>query len=257
MSFETGLLTNIKSILDKDWSKIPLSNSRRMAAPFPAPPLGLIFNQLEANLSTTKDIFRSPENWRFTVETYFNEKTTSTEKRLEKLFARHLEETKTWANQVPTCSGFSDGRDGKRSIDLVQDLGEGRFKFYELKTVSNSPTYATVEVLLYGLIYLLARKRCAILAKTPTRLLEAKEVQLIVLAPEGEFYSGYPEGSLSELEHVVNTAIGEFAINREPGLRMTFSFEVLGPGFQAQQMNYSSAEIELMASGIKRLFAPR
>lgn len=253
MSFDTGLQKNIRSLLKDHWCEIPINASRRLRPPFPAPPLHLLFAQLSENLSKSRDILRSEENWRFTPQYHLSEINKSSEKIIEKSFVQWLGETKAWANQVPTCSGYSDGDDGKRSLDLVQNLGAGRFKFIELKTVSNTPTYAAIEILLYGLTYLLARKHIVPRLTVVPSLLQAKEVKLVVLAPDGEFYAGYLEGALREFERTLDLALRDFALE-ECGVVMSFAFEILGPGFVETKLSYTSDEVRRMADGIAPLF---
>lgn len=256
LPFNSGLQAGIHEIMVKHW-QIPLT-SRRAARvdfhpPFNKPPLARLIDQLEKNYSRGRGVHHSKENWRFTENLHLDTANKSSEKILEKEIARHMRDTEIWANQVPTCSGYSKGRDGKRALDLVKDLGSRCFKFIELKTISNTPVFAAAEVVLYGLTYLLARSHGASWEGDRSKILQAKEVHLVVLAPEA-FYAHYTISSLQQFERMLDAALADFAKTKILGLRMSFGFEILGQGFDRNASNYSPDAIMTMVAGIRRLF---
>ena len=255
MPFDSGLQKGIRAILAEEWPQIPIGNRQPIQMPIGEPPLGSLIAQLEANLRRS-NAFRSKQNWRFTTNEKVSQDNDSSEKVVEKAFARSLKQTDKWANQVPVCSGYSDGIDNKRAIDLVHDRDQGRFKFIELKTEHDSQTVAnaTVEILLYGLTYILARKRLDKPSESARRLLTASKIDLVVLAPAGSFYTKEIADVLRALECKVDTAVREFSRMQNLGFSMSFSFEVLGEGFDKKKMVYSDCEVDVMAKGIKPLF---
>lgn len=64
-----------------------------------------------------------------------------------------------WWNQMPIASGLvHSDKDRRRAVDLVHCHGGGVYDFVELKVDSNTPLFALMEILLYGLVYLVLRK---------------------------------------------------------------------------------------------------
>ena len=124
-----------------------------------------------------------------------------------------------WANQVPVASGLIAGAaDGRRAIDLVHKRGERHFELIELKTASDTPLYAAVEVIGYGCIWLLAR---AYPPSLRVQYLEADHVDLSVLAPMN-YYMRY---DLTELEAALDRGCG--ALGQAQDVTMTFAFRAL------------------------------
>ena len=249
-----GIIKGVDAILNTDWPEALAPGGH---GPFRRPPLEALVRCIEANLDPSRGIGYSGENWRFEPQTNISSVNTSSEVILERAFAVHLADTGRWANQVPTASGCSTGRDGKRSIDLVQDLENGRLKFVELKTGSNDACYAAVEILLYGLIYLVTRRHYARpgipLPSRSERLLSAKSVCLVVLAPE-HYYAHGTQSAFRELESAIDSSLRDFSTNLGLGVTLSFRFEILGPGFDKAKGSYERAEIEAMAIGIRPLF---
>src|SRR6266849_2360299 len=94
----------------------------------------------------------------------FSEHNTSAEVTLERALIRALSKAdrKDWSNQVPLISGIAGPHAFKKcAVDLVHRRGESSFEFVELKVNSDTPVHAAVEVLVYGLLWLLSRRdRC-------------------------------------------------------------------------------------------------
>lgn len=123
--------------------------------------------------------FRSKANWRFEKKKHLNPINPSDEKKLEKAFIKACDE-KTWANQVPVCSGIPLPYD---KVDWVRKLGQNHFEFIELKVESNHPHYAAIEIIIYGLLYRVWVMKNGF----STVAIKAKKIDLKVLAPES-FY---------------------------------------------------------------------
>lgn len=144
---------------------------------------------------------------------------TSPEVTLERAFIRACEDASRgdWSNQVPIISGVIGPRAYKRkAIDLVRCLPEGSFEFVELKIASDTPTYATIEILLYGLLWLLSRECRTQLGYPPNPILDTPALQLSTLAPAA-FYTGLlPFGFADAVD------LGISALGRQHGVTMGF-----------------------------------
>lgn len=82
-----------------------------------------------------------------------------------------------------------DHANTKERVDLVRRLPDGGFEFVELKIASDTPLYATIEVLTYGLLWLLSRRSRAQLGYASNPILDTPTLQLSTLAPM-QFYVG-------------------------------------------------------------------
>ena len=124
-----------------------------------------------------------------------------------------------WSNQVPLISGIAGPHAFKKcAVDLVYRKGEGSFEFIELKVNSNTPVYAAVEVLVYGLLWLLSRRDRKHLGYAEGPILAARELMLSVLAPRS-YYSRY---SVEPLARAVNE--GLVVLGKHHGVTMGFCF---------------------------------
>lgn len=122
-----------------------------------------------------------------------------------------------WSNQVPVISGIAGARAYKRqAIDLVHRLSDGSFAFVELKIAANTPLYATIEVLLYGLFWLLSRQCKTLLGYSANPILDTPKLQLGILAPT-TFYAGLTS---SEFASAINR--GVCALGVRNGVGMSF-----------------------------------
>ena len=209
-----------------------------------SPPNGLngfelverIFRRIEANWdnSPRRGKLPSRENWRH--ERSIEEEGQRLEVRLERAIAKLGR--KRWANQVPTSSGLMGAHlDKTRNIDLVYDCGNGRYKFVELKVNSNTPLFAAMEILGYGLIYLFSR-----LYRNPSDkiMLDAKSIHLKVLAPYKYYYyiTKTPvrhdeKYQLAWLEDLINDGLGTFLDGF--GVSMDFRFETFPSDFSCRR----------------------
>ena len=167
----------------------------------------------------------SAENWRwFDPKPNFDNANPSLEVVLERKLIKaclnfHRED---WSNQVPVASGLTGPRSYKRkAIDLVHRRGPTAFDFVELKVGSDNPLYAAMEILQYGVVWLLSRRDRARLVYLGKAIIEANDVRLVVLAPE-PFFEGRAVGKLGTLLNRGLAALGQkFAVT------MGFCFQAL------------------------------
>ncbi|HEV2079948.1 MAG TPA: hypothetical protein VGR19_08665, partial [Allosphingosinicella sp.] len=102
----------------------------------------------------------SQQNWRWwEPQTFIGAGNRSPEVVLERAIVNTCVAAgrRDWSNQVPVASGVvrSSG-EGRRAIDLVQQLGEGHFAFIELKVASDTPLFAAFEIIGYVGVWLLS-----------------------------------------------------------------------------------------------------
>lgn len=163
---------------------------------------------------------RGRHNWRLDPQTKLSDHNPSPEKTFEKFIAINCP---GWTNMVPTASGLlPDVEERGRRIDLVHELEPGAYEFIELKIDSDTPLYATIEILGYGLLYVHARiHRVALGYPADSKpLLNAGHIGLRVLAPQA-FYAPF---SLQQLEAAVS--IGVATLAEEMGIGCTFDFRL-------------------------------
>ncbi len=127
----------------------------------------------------------SQENWRLKPISTISRGNKSPEVLLERAIAclsiqGHLT---GWYNQIPVASGLIDDIANKRTaIDLLQ-LSDTSAEFIELKLASNTPLFAAIEILLYGLAYLYSYIHQSELGYDKKVLMRLKRITLSVLAP--------------------------------------------------------------------------
>lgn len=190
--------------------------------------IAAIYDRIEKNLMRRPKRKPSKENWKFrstsdqgTVNT--GEKNTSDEVTLERAI---IEKWPTeWTYQMPVASGlFSSTSDKRRSVDLVyiKEKDNRSFDFVELKIASDSPLYAAMEILGYGLVYYASRQDTAKNLKYDSKdlaVLGARKISLCVLAPEA-FYGTY---NLKWLQKAINDGL-ERLVDID-SFKMDFRFE--------------------------------
>jgi hypothetical protein len=191
----------------------------------------------------------SDQNWRFTQETNIASQNLSTEKRLEKAIVQLAERgDKRWANQVPAASGLINKAANKASrIDLVYYCKEGEYNFIELKTNNgtNTPIYAAVEVVYYGLLYLLHRSCQCYMQRFRNddrkKLLTANKIHLKVLAPKSYYQHHHQQKTdlkkLKEYEKCLSKAVSSIAKTKK--IKMDFSFEEFKYDTNIQKLAHS------------------
>ena len=169
----------------------------------------------------------SSKNWRFTLEKHLSPNATQAEKVLEKRFAR-IASAKEWANQVPACSR-SGYNTRKMSIDLVHRMTPDTYEFIELKVPSktNHVYYAAIEVLIYGIFYLLRRP-----SEGDMDRISGSQIQLKVLAPTEYYISGNSASMKTRLmENFIAQDLAKFAQELDAGheekIGLSFAYEEL------------------------------
>lgn len=189
--------------------------------------IAAIYDRIEKNLMRRPKRSPSPENWKLrstcnqgTVKTGKNN--TSDEVTLERAIVQRW--PNKWTYQMPVASGlFGSISDKRRAVDLVHRKGNGQFDFVELKIQSDTPLYAAMEILGYGLVYLASRQDAAKnleYASKDLPVLRASEITLCVLAPE-DYYKEY---NLKWLQEALNDGLKGFD---NGDLKMRFRFEKL------------------------------
>ena len=174
---------------------------------------------------TMRGTNNSQELWKWRTVPAIAKRNSSKEKVLEKAVASVLPPAE-WANQVVTASGLSrNSGDGRRNIDLVQRIGQGRFRFIELKIGSNNPVYAAVELLEYALLYWWLRQHPEFQkeGREDPELLSAKFIAMEVLAPR-KYYEGFDLGLLRNFAATLTKSYNAMTASE---LKVEFRFGVL------------------------------
>lgn len=186
-----------------------------------------MYQHIKANLDK-RPVNRtpSPENWK--LRSTKNQdmrrpgaKNKSAEVKLERAIVE--EWPNSWNYQMPIASGlFEEHSDKRRAVDLVFDHKADHFDLVELKIKSDTPLYAAMEILGYGLVYLASRTDHSGNLKYKTAdlpVLQAKKITLCVLAPAK--YYDY-KGSLLWLQVAINDGLKHLPTL---DLKMDFRFE--------------------------------
>ncbi|MBN71462.1 MAG: hypothetical protein CME32_19535 [Gimesia sp.] len=179
-------------------------------------------------------------NWEWEKSLHLASHSTSQEKTLEKLVAFLLDEN--WMNQMSVCNGLhSNAGANACRVDLVH-RNDTSYDLIELKYSnkahggSDQPLYAAMEILRYGLVYLLFRKLQPLNRKmTASRyhIMKATQIRLVVLAPSSWYI--YKKNGTSQtfnfkwLEKSLTSGLIQ-AIQDIPTMKsIEFAFEVMTP----------------------------
>lgn len=155
--------------------------------------LDALVKQIKKNLNDRSSKGNSTENWRESIQTNLDPSNKSKEIKLERKIAQKLEsefgDKSPWWNQMPIASGLvSSTADRRRAIDLVHrhEPDGKQYDFVELKIDSDTPLFALMEILRYGLVYLALREKRDWLPEISREKLvfDAEHIGLIVLAPQ-------------------------------------------------------------------------
>lgn len=178
-----------------------------------------IYYQIGTNWDTSKYHDGSEENWRLEKQKGIgannNRPEVSLERAIVNIPAEIWPDAANWFNQVPVASGLVDPHEGGRRIDLVHNCGDKAYEFIELKVDSNTPLYAAMEILKYGVLYIFCRQddrvKCVDQKGEPIidregKLMQAKKIHLRVLAP-AKYYEKY---DLSWLEKSIKSGLAIF-----------------------------------------------
>ena len=164
----------------------------------------------------------SKENWRLVPLPEISKNNTSAEVTLER--AMVALSPADWANQVPTSSGLcGSAQDKRRAIDLVYKNGFKEYTFFELKIASDTPLFAAMEILIYGILYMFTRQHIEELGYDNGEkvLLGAQTIHLRTLAPR-KYYGGV---DLTWLDKAINVGFTKYLSEQtEMSLKMDFGF---------------------------------
>ena len=168
----------------------------------------------------------SKENWRWKRHLELSDANKSPELRLERAIVTACGEN--WSNQMPTASGLvGHAIDKRAAVDLVCRESATSYSLMELKVDSNTPLFAAIEILMYGLLLVWSKEHVEELdynvQKQP--VLGATTVMLGTLAP-ARYYSNY---NLKNLGNALSNGLLEFGENF--GLSLNFEFSKFGPAY--------------------------
>lgn len=172
----------------------------------------------------------STANWRwYEPQLGIASHNTSAEVTLERALVQACRklDLQDWSNQVPIVSGMAGPYAyRRRAIDLVHQREPKAFDLAELKIKSDTPLFATVEILVYGLMWFLSRRDRAKLGYLDRDLLESKDVRLCVLAPLA-FYRGLDHHWLAEK---IDTGLA--AVGRGQNIKFGFVIQAFPENFK-------------------------
>ena len=155
--------------------------------------IAAILGRMEANCPAPSSASRSL--WQLRRATDIAPHNASFETMLEKAVAKLAEmgHMPGWFNQCPTASGIGDSsRTRHANIDLVHwSEADRRARLVELKWASDNPSAAVRQILRYGAAYLFCRLHRSRLPVRKSRLMDARDVTLLVVAPAS--YWGEPD----------------------------------------------------------------
>ena len=169
---------------------------------------------------------QSKENWRWKRHLDLGDENKSPELKLERAIVGACGDD--WSNQMPTASGLVGSAIGKRAaVDLVYREDPTTYSLIELKVASDTPLFAAVEILLYGLLFVWSKKNQEELGYDVEAqpVLAANTVTLGVLAP-GSYYDGF---DLTTLASALDSGLNAFGKQHE--LRLGFEFCELGADY--------------------------
>jgi len=190
-----------------------------------------LLDRIASNWQRAHDLAPHPpgqQNWRFRKKLKISPKNESAEKKLEKRIAFLTGDD--WANQIPTSSGLVDAGGRHCNIDLAHRQGTA-YSLIELKWRSNTPIYAAVEILSYGLVYLFSRLRRGQLGYDGNVVFDATAIHLQVLAPRA-YYRGAEQGRLDWLSTAISDGVAHVTADHiGNNLTMDFGFQRFPDGF--------------------------
>lgn len=182
-----------------------------------------VFDQLSGNwnkITAGQTTRPSSENFRwFKPQRQIGASNRSPEVTLERaLIASFIAARRTdWSNQVPLISGLAGAVAYKRwAVDLVHQTSTG-FEFVELKVNSDTPLSAAMQILQYGMLWLLSRNERHRLGYNGNPILESRALHLSVLAP----FRFYDRVHNQHLPEVINA--GLYALGEHHGVALSFS----------------------------------
>jgi hypothetical protein len=132
----------------------------------------------------------------------------------------------------PASSGLCGStQDKRRAIDLVYKNGFKEYTLFELKIASDTPLFAAMEILIYGILYIFTRQHIDELGYDNGEkvLLGAQTIHLRTLAPR-KYYGGV---DLTWLDEVINAGLTKYLSEQtEMSLKMDFGFVTIPDEFE-------------------------
>jgi hypothetical protein len=168
----------------------------------------------------------SKENWRWKRHLELGPENKSPELLLERAIVNACGDN--WSNQMPTASGLVGPTAGKRAaVDLVFREDSTTYSLIELKVASDTPLFAAIEILMYGLLFVWSKENQEELGYDVNvqPVLAASTVMLGVLAP-ADYYANF---DLTALAAALNGGLVEFG--ERHSLRLGFEFCQLGEDY--------------------------
>jgi hypothetical protein len=169
----------------------------------------------------------SKQNWRCEAKPDYNEHRKGWEVVLEREIVKAMRSPQ-WYNAVPTSSGLCGPRHDKAcNIDLAYSACRDEYTFCELKWNANTPVFAAVEIIRYGLLNLFSRLKREKMGYPADHspMLTAHTVHLRVLGPSAYFHKD--NVNLGWLEVKLNDGLGHYVtqFKNEAGVKLDFAFE--------------------------------
>ncbi len=216
---QTGLFAGVREVIDKGLGvdNYATRRSARQLAKCGIPPgagalVSDVFETLDQNWKANgRSSGTSRQNFRWRCpKTAISSHNRSAEITLERALIDALQRTdrRDWSNQVPLISGMGGPYAfRRRAVDLVQYRGGRSIEFVELKVESDTPVFAAVEILVYGLLWLLSRRNRQHSSEA-CPILDADDLTLSVLAPRA-FYCGQDMDTIAKSVNDGLQALGE------------------------------------------------
>lgn len=185
-------------------------------------------------------------NWKWEKSPRIASHNPSQEKTLEKLTTFLLNDC--WVNQVPVCNGLvANGRANACRIDLAHRVADREYELIELKfgtegtSGSDHPLFAALEVVHYGLMYLLFRQR-QFQRQRDHHMLDANKIKLIVLAPAA-WYRFKERGNpilkpfdFGWLATQLSTGLQDYSVQHKMDLELHMEFQTLSSSFHSNYL---------------------
>jgi hypothetical protein len=221
-----------------------------------------ILRRIEQNHKAMGSPEPSSSNWQWMKSPGIDFDNASEEKILEKIVVQVLGDD--WTNQISVCNAMAERKEYCRRIDLAHRVADYEFELIELKYGneaqghgSDTPLFAALEILQYGLVYLYSRlNKLHGLQRGKGNLLAAKALHLVVLAPAGYYTYKTTRGQrkdydLAWLEGCLNHGLCRHLQTLRGSLpSIDFHFQCLSPEFEKVYRPLQTAMNDFRKTGI-------
>jgi hypothetical protein len=198
-------------------------------------------------LTETGRAARGSQTWRWKKNISLRRDYEGIEVRIERAIARLLNDD--WVNQVPAASGLTDANNRRCCVDIVHRRHAVEFDFIELKALrpginssgAQTPLFASMEVLKYGLLFLFCKKNRDLLFPGGIEhrpILNANRVHLEVLMTPNCYLHSARKGPfrIAWLNRLITDGLNELneyqkLTNCDSGVQFEFSFKELPQNF--------------------------